>query len=729
MSLADILSLLKPSYHQHARALRLRTPLGPDTLLAVGFEGTENISEPYRYEIKALALNEDMVPFERLLGNKLTIELEIPGGLYRPISGICSEISEGARDLHFTEFRLEMVPSLWLLGKRVQTRIFQHLSVPEILKKVLRGVNVSWELEGTYEPRNYCAQYDESDLDFASRLMEEEGIFYFFEHEVGQHRMIVADSPKVHLPLDGDPTLLYRRHSQDTNEHIRVDTWNKAQRLRSGKLTTTDYAFQLNGSSLEASETLRTEAMVGCVPHKLTAPNNELLEIYDPHGRFAARFDGINATGGDRSSDLGKVGPDGRRTNKLRAETEAANALRVRGSSRYRHLAAGRSFVMLDHPNADGMYVLAKTRHRCKIAIDYRSSNFGEFTYENEFECLPSAVPFRPDRKTPRPRVSGPQTATVVGPAGEEIFTDPQGRVKVQFHWDREGARNPDSSCWMRVAQVAAGATFGAIHIPRVGQEVVVSFENGDPDRPIVTGCVYNPNQPPPFPLPDKKMISGWRTNSYPGGGGFNEFSLDDTKGRERMFIHAEYNQDTVVKHDQTLDVGNDSTRRVRRDLKETVDRDRTRAVGRDEKIDVGSNQTETIGANLAQTVGADATIRIAGNKVEAVGQSSTENVGATKTLAAGGAYNLSVGSNFKTAVDGDADTRVSGDDQTMVAGKSATRVGGDAVLAVGGSLTETAREISLGALAKLTLTCGASTIELTPASITIRGPIVKINC
>jgi type VI secretion system secreted protein VgrG len=231
----------------------------------------------------------------------------------------------------------------------------------------------------------------------------------------------------------------------------------------------------------------------------------------------------------------------------------------IRGSGNVRALTGGSTFELVGHFDADGRYLLTGVEHSARLTADYHSGDPDPCHYASSFTCIPAALPFRPQGATPRPFVQGTQTEVVVGPPGEEIFTDKYGRVKVQFRWDRHGQHDASSSCWIRVAQLAAGGGFGGMHIPRIGQEVVVAFEEGDPDQPIIVGSVYNPAQMPPYPLPAKKMVSGLKSNSYPGGGGMNENTVDDTKGNERMFLHAQYNQDTVVGNNRTAQVGVDS--------------------------------------------------------------------------------------------------------------------------------------------------------------------------
>ena len=404
----------------------------------------------------------------------------------------------------------------------------------------------------------------------------------------------------------------------------RIMTWEKAQEVRPGKVTLWDHCFELPGQHLEATQEVQRDLQVGTVAHKLRAGHDDHLEIYDSPGEYAQRFDGVAPAGQDRPGDLQKILADRRRTASIRAQEQAASAITIRGTGHCRSLASGHGFVLERHHNADGPYVVTGVTHEAHQSADYRSDGAPGPDYGNSFTCIPAGLAYRPARSTPKPVVHGTQTATVVGPAGEEIFTDKYGRVKVQFHWDREGKNDSNSSCWIRVAQFAAGGGWGMISIPRIGQEVVVALEEGDPDRPIIVGCVYNPDQMPPFALPVKKMISGFRSNSYPGGGGNNEISVDDSKGKERMFLNAQYNQDSVVGNNRTAKVAVDSTEDVGNDVAETV--------GNDKAVFIASNVTKTVGVNKTEQVGANKSINVAANHSETIGSNMSLSVGSNKT-------------------------------------------------------------------------------------------------
>ena len=326
-------------------------------------------------------------------------------------------------------------------------------------------------------------QYRESDFDFASRLMEEEGIFYFFTHTAGGHKLVVGDSPAAHQDVPGERTLTYDPRANPPPGSPAVDSWTKSQLLRSAKVTLGDHQFELPQDRIEAAARMQESAVAGQVTHQLQVPATANLELYDYPGGYAERFDGVGPGGGDRPGDLEKVQPDAQRTAGIRIQAEAAGAVEIAASSSAGNLTSGHRFALSGHFDADGQYVLTEVEHTASLP----EPNSGHLSYANTFRCIPSSLPFRPPRTTPIP-TAGAETAVVVGPAGEEIYTDKYGRIKVQFHWDREGKHDETSSCWIRVVQpVVQGPQVS----PVIGDEVFVAFEDGDPDRPIALGRLY----------------------------------------------------------------------------------------------------------------------------------------------------------------------------------------------------------------------------------------------
>ena len=555
-----------PTYLQADRPLILTTPLAADKLIAIALSAREAVSELFHFEMECRSERGTAIDFGKLLGQKVSMKLEVPPQKERFFSGICSRVTQGESDSVFDTYRLEVVPQFWLLTKRAQSRIFQHVSVPDILKKVLTGLDVAFQIQGTFDPRDYCVQYRETDFNFACRLMEEEGIFYFFKHTAAGSQMVVANTPQSHPDLAPTSALRFKALTGGAaiDEQAIYDL-TKSQEVTSGKFTLWDHTFELPHKHLEADKPITDSIQVGRVSHTLKVADNSKLEIYDWPGEYAQRYDGVNRSGGDQTAELEKNFTDNKRTVGLRMEAAAASAIVLNGASNLRHLMAGFKVTItaiddVSKPlGADGPFVLTEVSHSVRMGADYRSGHGGGFSYSNTFTLLPAAVPFRPQRSTPKPVVAGTQTAVVVGPKGEEIFTDRHGRVKVQFHWDRDGKNDADSSCWVRVTQPWAGKRWGAFFIPRIGQEIIVDFLEGDPDQPICVGCVYNPAQPHPYlgDGPDTSnmnnhkqdpKVMGIKTNTTPGGVGFNEWRFDDTKGKEQVFIHAEKDKDLALR-------------------------------------------------------------------------------------------------------------------------------------------------------------------------------------
>jgi type VI secretion system secreted protein VgrG len=553
------------SYTQTDRPLKITTPLGPDILLLRGFHGREEISHLFGFHADMVADLKDEVRFDPIIGQSVTVEMRLMDGDKRYFNGIVKSFSQGARDENFVHFRAEVVPKLWLLTKKVRSRVFPHLTVPDILKQVLVGFDVNYDITGTYYQRDYCVQYRESDFDFASRLMEEEGIYYFFKHSDGNHQMMVSDNTSKHPAVPGQSTTIYEELSGEVRTDMRVTGWEKTQELRSGECTLWDHTFELPTNHLEAKEKTIVTVPVGKVTHKLNLANDS-LEIYDYPGRYAQRFDGIDPSGGDRPADIAHIFADRVRTVRLRMEQEEVLGIRIEGKSDCGQFTAGHKFTLERHFDADSAYLLTQVEHQAWDE-SYRSDRLSvsPFSYENTFVCIPVALRYRPQRVTPVPQIAGMQTATVVGPRGEEIWVDKYGRVKIQFHWDREGKMNADSSCWVRVAQVWAGNGWGGFFWPRIGMEVVVNFEEGDPDQPLIVGCVYNADNMPPFTLPLRKKTGGIKSRSVTGTPkeNFNGIVFFDEDGHEHLSIHSERHMTLNVEYDIRTKAGRHSGSRT----------------------------------------------------------------------------------------------------------------------------------------------------------------------
>lgn len=647
-----------PGYTQANRPLSVTTPLGEDILLLVGFSGHEAISQLFSFQLDLWAEDPTKIKFDKLLGRNITVKLKLPNNKERYFNGICKCFSQGGRDETFTFYRMEIVPQLWFLTKTARSRIFQHLTVPDILKQVLQGLDIAFEIQGEFHPRDFCVQYRETDFNFASRLMEEEGIFYFFKHAADGHKLVLANTPESHTEYveEDQKTIIYEEIFGGLRDEARILSWEKTQELRSGKYTLWDHSFELPYKNLQSQIDILDKVAAGTVEHELKLKVNEKFEIYDYPGAYAQRFDGVEKGGGDQASDLSKIFEDNERTTKIRMEQETLPGLVIRASSNCRHFVAGYKFTLDRHFDANGDYVLTAVTHSARLqGAAYRSGDNAEFAYENHSTCIPFDLPFIPPQITIKPTVQGTQTAVVVGPPGEEIFTDKYGRVKVQFHWDREGNDDADSSCWIRVAQTWAGKKWGVMFIPRIGMEVVVDFLEGDPDQPIIVGCVYNADMMPPYPLPDEKTKSTTKTMSSKGGEGFNEIRFEDKKGSEQVFVHGEKDQDIRIKNDRREWIGNDRHLVVKRDKREHIERDEENVVKRDQIEEIGRDHHLLIKGKEAIEVQGSHSFKVSGdvnekfsmNHNEEAGMSVHIKAGMTLILEAGMQISLKVGGNF----------------------------------------------------------------------------------
>jgi type VI secretion system secreted protein VgrG len=747
-----------PTYVQADRPLSVSTPLGADKLIAVGFSGREGLSQLFHFRIDAKAELKTAIDFDKLLGQPVSVKLLLPQAKERFFHGICSRVSQGESDNVFTDYRLEVVPQFWLLTKRAGSRIFQQKSVPDILKEVLAGLNVIFQIQGTFAPRDFCVQYRETDFNFACRLMEEEGIFYFFKHTAGGHQMVVANTPGSHPDLPTASTITYKNLTQAPaqDEEVIYDL-GKTQEVTSGKFTLWDHSFELPHKHLEAEKPITDTVQAGQVTHKLKVGDNGKLEVYDWPGEYAQRFDGVAPGGGDRAGDLQKIFTDNKRTVEIRMQEEATGAVVLQGSSNCRQMVSGHKFTLkaIDEGSkslkADGSYVLTAVSHTARLDADYRTGDGTGFNYSNSFTCIPAAVTFRPPRVTPKPIVPGTQTAVVVGPKGEEIFTDKYGRVKVQFHWDRQGKNDADSSCWVRVTQPWAGKRWGGFFIPRIGQEVIVDFQEGDPDQPIIVGAVYNADQMHPYlgQGPDAKhkqdpKLSGFKTNTTPGGVGFNELRFDDTKGQEQVFVHAERNMDERVKndrmerviHDRHLIVGADKDGQKAGDQREKVYQDKHLHVLRHQVEQVEGNVKYTVGKGQADD-GGNVDILIEKDKKELIEKDSHLHVKGDRKTKFDKSHSLAVGGDQKVKIGGADHLEVTKDQNIKLGGGHSLQVGQDQNVKVGMNCAlesgmtvhiKAGMTLVLEAGAQLSLKVGGNFIDISPAGVSIQGTMVLIN-
>lgn len=522
--------------------LAVETGLGADFFLLSGVRGREALSELFHYELDLLAAPDAAVPFEKILGKPATVRLQGPGNTSRTIHGIISRFRQADADEDYAYFHAEFVPHFWLWTKSAQSRVFQEASVVDILKQVLQGLPVSWDLSREYPRLNYRVQYRESNFAFASRLMESAGIYYYFKHEPGQDVLVVSDRTQAYPDLAAPSTLEFNRVAGSTTNHAYVTKWNKAQTVGVGTYHVGDYHFEVSQHRLEASATLADEAMAGTVRHALREVG-ESCEVFDFPGGFASAYDGIDANGERATENLQPLFTEPAHAAELWMQREACAVLEVRGEGSYTNLQPGYQVQLQRHAHADGAYLLTGVTIDARMT-GYRSGAEAALEYKNSFECLPAALPYRPPARTPKPVITGPQTAVVTGVDSNVPHVDPFGRVKVQFRWDRNGKNTALSSCWIRVGQVWAGAGWGATFWPRPGHEVIVAFEDGDPDRPLIVGSVYNDRNMPPYSLPQDAHLAGIKSCSASSDASahkqFSYVTFNDQLGGELLLLHSE---------------------------------------------------------------------------------------------------------------------------------------------------------------------------------------------
>ncbi len=660
--------------------LRITTPLGENKLMVGRLEGEERISGLFHFQLELSSTDDSLDP-AAIVGKDATVSLLLPGSKARYINGVISRFAQGGKDARFTTYFADLRPWLWLLTLKSDSRIFQNKTTPDILQQIFSEPECGHyknALKGSYRSREYCVQYQETSLAFVSRLMEEEGIFYFFEHQSDRHTLVVADDPSAYLSCPGLDVVRLRPRQASREELDAVLECSLEHSVAPIHYQANDYNFTTPSTSLLSEATTPHAESISPMAHALHTDTPPA--IYEYPGRYATATEG---------SDV---------ADKRLSAFEAQRTI-LRGVSTCRAFQPGCKFTLSDHYRRDvnTEYVLLSVTHRA-TAQDY----------SNTFEAIPAKTPYRPLLQTPRPKIPGTQTAVVVGKAGEEIWTDQYGRIKVKFHWDRDKARDETSSCWVRVAQGWAGKGWGSLFIPRLGQEVVVSFLDGDPDRPLVTGCVYNAQQVVPYSLPGEQSKSTVKTNSTKGGNGFNELRFEDKAGSEEVYLHAQ--------KDLSVQVLGSETRTVQKSRSATIqEADDSLTVAKGNRIiavqegneshevkgkrdlTVTGNETHTNKADFAQTVSGNFTLKVSGNL-------SIEVSGSVK-IKAGTSLNAEAGTSL---------TNKAGTDLTNEAGTSLTNKAG----------TTMSHEANISISSKAN---ASQTVE-SDGLVSVKGSLVKIN-
>ena len=696
-------------------------PLPPDALRLQSLSVAQALSTLENIEVTLVADKPDIAA-EKLLGQPAGVVMELRKGSKRHFNGLVTRFSSGQASGRHFQYQATLRPWLWFLTRTADCRIFQELTVQQIVEKVFADhagiANFEFKLFRSYRPRVYCVQYRETDFNFVARLLEEEGIYWFFEHSDRAHKLVLVDDLSALAVAKGAERLPYFDNSGQTPpDSDCVTAWTTSREVRSGKVALTSYDFERPATSL-------------AVDHAQS--RSHPLDDYEQFD-----FDGEY-----------KQKPEGQHLADCQLEEQQARFERQAGSTNARALTVGHLFTLSRHPRADQNAEHLCIQSQLSMSVAAYEADGGSDHFQCQFSAMPSAQAFRPERRTPKPFVQGPQTAVVVGPAGEEIYTDKYGRVKVQFHWDRYGQKDEKSSCWLRVSSPWAGKSFGFVQLPRIGQEVVVDFLEGDPDQPIITGRVYNAVQMPPWELPANATQSGVLTRSSKGGtyANANALRFEDKKGAEQLWLHAEKNQDIEVENDETHWVGHDrkktidhdETSHIKHDRTETVDHNetitvhanRSESVGIHETITIGANRTESVGANESIAIGANRSISVGGSETATVALQRTHSVGVNETIAIGAAQQVAIGAAQFITV-GAAQATSVGQNQTLTVGKNrtvevgencSTQVGKDDRLQVG-------KKFMLEAGDEITLKTGSASITMKKdGTIVIKGKDIRLD-
>lgn len=550
----------------------LHGPLGADAIFR-RLKGADQLGRPFVYDLEVLSPNDDLSPYD-VVGKSMSVEVKTNDGGKRFYHGIIGKFLNVGKSGGYQLYEVQLRPWIWLMSHSLDSRIFQELTIPAIVEKVFKDKNgfsdYRLKLNGSYAKQSYCVQYRESDLDFVSRLLEQEGMYYFFEHEESKHTLVLADSPSSHKSIAGDGTLLFRPPDVASGDE-QVTKWQHHVAVQPGKLVLRDFDYNKPNANLEVR-------LIADRRHPHSG-----LELYDYPGDYSATTDG------DRYL-------------KIRKEEFDAKYSQIEGYARSNLLGTGLQFKLAEHPreNENASYTVVSSTVEVTSGEVERFTSKSENRSELRFVAIPKEHTYRPPRETACPVIAGPQTAMVVGKSGEEIWTDTMGRIKVQFPWDREGENDESSSCWIRVSQSWSGKGWGAMHIPRIGQEVIVEFLEGDPNRPLVTGRVYNADQTVPYKLPESATQSGIKSRSTPKGdqSTFNELRFEDKKGEEAIYFHAEKNFDRIVENNDSLKVGFEKKDKGNQSI--AIFGNQDLKVGTSESngsqtVDIWKDQTETI--------------------------------------------------------------------------------------------------------------------------------------
>ena len=629
-----------PTYSQNGRPVRIHTPLSDDTFLIRSFTGTEALGRPFEYKIVLLS-EDDEIDHKEIIGKNVTILVDMDQGGPRYFNGYVSRFAQTNYESNLAEYKATIVPWLWFLTRSSDCRVFQTTTIPDIIKQVFRDHGFTDVIDRLADPAiyrkwDYCVQYRESAFNFVSRLMEEEGIYYYFKHETDKHSLVLCDSP-AHKPFDSEGSLLYRPSSRGVQQTLWA--WSVEHEVESSAYYATSFDF--------------TASKRASLRHSFSDPDQvpSHLEQFDYLGEQSP----LTADEGERYAGL--------RLQELQAPRQVYGA-----AGDARTICTGVRFTLQSHPRTDfnQEYLTSGADYTIEAnsAQPTTDPTQDSFKFLAKLIAIPLDQQFRPARITPKPHVHGPQSATVVGPSGQQIYTDQYGRVKVQFHWDRVGASNENSSCWVRVSQIWAGKNWGGMFIPHIGQEVLVDCFEGDPDRPIITGRVYNDDQMPPMTLPDNK------TKAIIQDDYGNRITMDATSGHEKISIYCPTNRSQVdIGEDVKIKTENDSHTLTRGESF-------TATVGDNMTVNCGVNVGVTAGVNASAVIGAQATVTLAGSFDLFMGMKCSAQFGGAYEFTKGFKYSNTSGAEYS----GSNDTyhKRSDEDILLDADQNLCLIGGD---------------------------------------------------
>ena len=657
--------------------VKVKTPLADDVLIFRQMQCFQTLSKPFEITLDLLSKN-SKVDLASLLGKPISVQFESTNGTKRYYHGYVSRFSQlESLKNGFACYQAKLVPWLWFLTKRADCRIYQEQSVPEIVKSIFQDHDFSSmvddRLSDVYKPKNYCVQYRESDFEFVSRLLESEGIYYFFEHFETNHKLVLSDARSSHKTSRGFESIVFNPGKPRDENSVCFDQWFASQEVSIGSYALSDFDFERPKTNLLAKKNAQ----------QAYSPADK--EWFDFPGRY------LDAESGEAYATK-------------RLQEFQVTSQRAIGQGGIRGLSSGLLFELEDHPRSElnQEYLIVESQENIDSGNQHAEQVQGIANWNCSVSVMPSKIAFRPPRLTRKPSMHGPQTAIVVGKKDEEIWTDKFGRVKVRFHWDRLSKSDETSSCWVRVSQAWAGSAWGAIHIPRIGQEVIVSFLEGDPDQPIITGSVYNADQNPPYPLPDSQTQSGIKTQSTKGANNqnFNELRFEDKKEAELIYLHAERDFERVVENNDTLKVGFD------------------KKTDGDQIISIHNSQTVTIG-NKDSKEGSQ-TITIWKDRLETLETGDSKLVikkGMRSVEISKGNDQLTLNEGSRTVEikKGNRQTEIKGDDKlTLASGAQTVKISS------GGQTVEAATFILLKV--------GGSSIKIEPACITIKSVAIKVQ-